>query len=241
MASIESALQDLSDEVGIINIRKKISSDTEYITITSGSGCWSYIGRTSLATGGQELNLQPNDANGYGCVHKGVIQHEMMHALGFYHEQSRPDRDNYVTINFQNIISGTENNFAKASSSELNSRGSPYEYGSVMHYGAYDFSIQYGVLKTIDAGSNSIGQRVAASNTDVVQIRLLYQCNDKINDMASYTASPCSADCKCSIGMTGCKGNNDFCHGNAVCSSNQCTAPSGKDDVSAVLAAESLC
>ena len=225
IATIESALQDLSDTVGILNIRKKVSSDTEYITITSGSGCWSYIGRVpSYAAVGQELNLQPN-VNGWGCVHKGIVQHEMMHALGIFHEQSRPDRDDFVTINFGNIQSGYEGNFEK--SSDILSRGSAYDYGSVMHYDEYAFSTSPNVLKTIDAGGASVGQRDGASDTDLVQIRLMYQCEDRINDMTSYTASPCAADCKCSIGMAGCNGNDNFCHGSAVCLNNQCSASGG--------------
>lgn len=43
---------------------------------------------------------------GKGCGVKGVAIHEMMHALGFFHEQSRRDRDSYITINWDSIKKG---------------------------------------------------------------------------------------------------------------------------------------
>ena len=44
---------------------------------------------------------------GTGCEYKGLVQHEILHALGRVHEQSRPDRDFYVRINEANIQQGT--------------------------------------------------------------------------------------------------------------------------------------
>jgi len=49
----------------------------------------------------QQLNLQRN-----GCLSLATIIHELMHAIGFYHEQARPDRDRFVTIHRQNIEPG---------------------------------------------------------------------------------------------------------------------------------------
>lgn len=49
---------------------------------------------------GQLLSLGPR------CDHKAIIEHEMLHALGFYHEQSRQDRDDYVKIHLDQVIDG---------------------------------------------------------------------------------------------------------------------------------------
>lgn len=49
---------------------------------------------------GQNLSI------GSGCDYKGIVEHEILHALGFYHEQSRTDRDDYVNIWWDEILPG---------------------------------------------------------------------------------------------------------------------------------------
>ena len=59
--------------------------------------CSSNIGRIG---GRQNISI------GGGCESKGVVMHEMFHALGRWHEQSRPDRNLFVTVREENIKSG---------------------------------------------------------------------------------------------------------------------------------------
>lgn len=74
-------------------------SERDYISFEgSNSGCWSSVGRIG---GKQTVNIQPG-----GCARLGTVQHEIMHALGFLHEQNRADRDQFVTVLKQNIKPG---------------------------------------------------------------------------------------------------------------------------------------
>lgn len=47
-----------------------------------------------------------NVSIGSYCDELSTVEHEILHALGFFHEQSRYDRDNYVTVQFENIQEG---------------------------------------------------------------------------------------------------------------------------------------
>ena len=43
---------------------------------------------------------------GHNCEYLHVMLHELGHVIGFWHEQSRPDRDEHVTIVWKNVVRG---------------------------------------------------------------------------------------------------------------------------------------
>nr|XP_028577669.1 meprin A subunit alpha isoform X5 [Podarcis muralis] len=74
---------------------KPYNGEQSYIIFQKLEGCWSKIGDVK---GGQNLSV------GAGCDTKGIISHEILHALGRIHEQTRPDRDDYVEIWWDHVL-----------------------------------------------------------------------------------------------------------------------------------------
>lgn len=115
---------------------------------------------------------------GNGCVHVGIVIHEFMHAAGFWHEQSRMDRDKYIRVHESNIIRGMESNFQKMTPSQMDMMGTPYDPCSVMHYGKTAFSYnRKPTITTLDpALDRCIGQRKGFSDIDFRKVNEIYKC-----------------------------------------------------------------
>ena len=84
------------------------------------------------------------------------------------------DRDEYVRINFENIMEGREANFAKKDSASSTLIGD-YDYGSVMHYSRCGFAANGWETITTPAGV-TIGQRGGMSQEDVNKLMSFYEC-----------------------------------------------------------------
>lgn len=178
--------------------RAQASQYRNYVIFMKGGGCYSMIGRQRSR---QQISL------GRGCESKGIAIHEMMHALGFFHEQSRRDRDSYITINWYNIPSRVRYNFEKYRSGQASTLGEPYDKQSIMHYGNYAFSNNRQM--TIVSRSNSretLGQRNGLSRIDVNQLRKYYKC-----DKTKATSKPVTKKPQPPLPPTGCKNNYPFC------------------------------
>jgi len=81
----------------------------------------------------------------------GTILHEMGHVIGLWHEFQRADRNNYVTVNYGNVIKGSWGNF-EILTDDVQIMGL-YDYASLMQYPPYSFSRNGGpVIETIPAG-----------------------------------------------------------------------------------------
>jgi Astacin (Peptidase family M12A) len=141
------------------------TTETNYIEFISDDGCYSDVGLTG---GRQIISL------GNGCTTGNAI-HEIGHAIGFYHEQTRSDRDNTIVINFDNIESGKENNFKKYTDLGLGGlQLQGFDFGSIMLYGSYFFtSNQLPTIVRRDGTTFDV-QRNALSQGDIDTYNYLY-------------------------------------------------------------------
>ncbi|XP_064646447.1 zinc metalloproteinase nas-8-like [Lineus longissimus] len=153
-----------------LRFRQATSRDTHKIVIQNGGGCSSYVGNVG---GTQGVYLAP------ACRKKGVIIHELGHAIGFQHEQTRPDRNNYVTVVEENIPERYRRNFQRFGDEVVDSLNVEYDYNSVMHYGGRTFSNngKETIITRDPKYQNVIGQRMGLSFRDIKLANLMYSCN----------------------------------------------------------------
>jgi len=179
-ATIRKTLKEMQAQLGNC-IQFKESSSGHSIKIVKKNGCYSSVGKNGVsvfeAWGGsssQELSL------GNGCVVDHVIKHEFMHALGFSHEQNRPDRDNYITIDFSNIDPNQKHNYQKRSRGNSADYGTSYDFDSVMHYSNGAFSINgQDVMRSIRNPSKRLGLARDLSYQDIHAVKSMYGCRWK--------------------------------------------------------------
>nr|XP_034328673.1 zinc metalloproteinase dpy-31-like isoform X2 [Crassostrea gigas] len=162
-----------------------------------GDGCYSYVGRQG---GKQVVNLDPNQ-----CATVSTALHEIMHALGMWHEQQRVDRDNYIKILKENIENPEDNmvNYEKHNTAnEL-----PYDVESVLQYDLR--ALTKNNLPTMELFDTSLEFLINSAQTmtfyDVAEITKNQQCTDHCPavgcENGGFQTFKCN--CMCPSGLSG--------------------------------------
>ncbi|KAJ8045366.1 Blastula protease 10 [Holothuria leucospilota] len=168
-----------------------------YIHVKSGTGCSSKVGYLNSK---RTLTLKLGSC-------RSAIPHEFGHAIGFQHEHVRPDRDSYVSVRWNNILSGYSSAFTL--DTYISTYDVPYDYKSCMHYEPTAFSVdttnKATLVTTNPLDMVDMGISDDPNFSDIKLINLMYSCN------SSCTATTCNnggyqdktCNCVCPEGWTG--------------------------------------
>lgn len=127
----------------------------------------SKVGRVG---GRQDIELADFAFTNASSGNYGVIEHEICHALGMMHEQQRPDRDDYVTINWNNLTSKGSSNFQKVTTNYMY-RGA-YDYNSLMGYNSKTSSTSMVNDTSVPMYTKKDGSLISQGNTVTAQDRM---------------------------------------------------------------------
>lgn len=152
------------------------TTQTGFLAVTRDEVADPQTASPCFASVGHRLGLMGRINLGSTCSSStGTILHELGHVLGFYHEHQRLDRDTYVTIDIGNVPGNARFAFDKYT---FPSPG-PYDFGSIMHYGAGYFALDLSrptiiVKPPYQSEAAQMGQRVALSDNDHNYMAILY-------------------------------------------------------------------
>jgi len=174
MTALENSINVLKDNTCIRIIPR--TTETKYLKMYNtgpNGGCSSLMG---MVQANQPLSIadwctgKPYSDGTRSSWYSMV--HELMHAMGFIHEQCRTDRGDYVYVNMSHPEAQNNINYQKV---PINSEliVSKYDYTSLMHYPG-----KTGLLETYDSSMQDvIGQRSYLSDCDIAKINRYYQCS----------------------------------------------------------------
>ncbi|XP_035899839.1 zinc metalloproteinase nas-5-like [Anopheles stephensi] len=154
---------------------KQRTTENHYLVVTNklGTGCWADTGRQPRGPTYMNLSQQ--------CTHRpGTILHELLHVIGLLHQHTRPDRDHYLCVLYDNILAhpvALYNYEIVHPWTEL-AFPLPYDFESIMHYTPEMYSVAPGRLATMVPrhpwGMATLGQRERLTEYDVLAIQFLY-------------------------------------------------------------------
>ncbi len=143
------------------------TDETDYVNIIANQtrDCDSFVGKIG---GAQSLWLNDN-TDGAGCSRADIV-HELLHTVGLWHEQSRPDRDEYVNVHWENIKTNDFHFFYQY----VGQIHGPYDYYSIMHNGPFDYSHNGQPTLTRKNGTTDLGGGSIMTQQDIESVNLLY-------------------------------------------------------------------
>ncbi|KAJ1356427.1 Astacin (Peptidase M12A) [Parelaphostrongylus tenuis] len=171
---------------------KENNTAADKVVIYNWLGCGTYIGKIG---GNQSLYLGQN----CDTIHRTA--HELGHTLGLFHTQSRPDRDEHITIIWKNIREYLWPEFGRYGNKTINTYNLTYDYGSIMHYSAKSASNSNKIvmrprpdgryLQTIGSPMISFYDKLAVN----LHYNCLEKCNPKYHKKCHNGGFPNPNDC----------------------------------------------
>jgi len=226
-ADIISALEEWSGMTCVI--WQPRTTEANYVKVQYGNGCSSYVGM--ISQGEQAVTL------GQYCSKKDVVLHEFGHALGLMHEQSRHDRDDYVTVHLDRVDANMASNFDKYPAVDLLYFGEEYDYTSIMHYGEGFFSLtEDPTITTNDpTWQKLIGTGSGLSFTDVKTVNMMYNCGASCSGSCpgnGFMDKNCVCQCKSDTSVFDFCGHVPYtpCDGSAYLGPSPKACPSCSDN-----------
>lgn len=171
--TINSNLQvkdSLKMAISIFNKQTKLTlvertTEDDYIEFVDGIDCASRLGRI----GGKQLIILNK-----GCTIFNQL-HEILHAIGFNHEHTRRDRNQYIIVNYNNIMDKYLTQYYPVPINDFNGI-TEYDFESVMHYNLFSFSKNSNnyTIRPIIPQNVTIGQNYKLSENDLFRINTRY-------------------------------------------------------------------